>query len=246
LGNRFLISFSYEGTNFHGYQKQGKLRTVQKEIEIVLKKINNNQTITIYAVSRTDKKVHALNQFAHFDLKINIKPDKLKRAMNTYLPEDIYIKTVKIVPADFYARYRAKKKEYEYIIETGEYDLFQRNYIYYFPHKLNIYQIKKALKQLKGEHDFTSFVSAEETRENKIRTIYKASVKKKKTLIYFNFQGNGFLKYQIRNMIGTLLMVGLGKKKPEDIKVILEKKDRRSANKTANPEGLYLKNIWFD
>lgn len=246
MGNRFLISFAYEGTNFHGYQKQGKLRTVQKEIETVLKQINNNKTTAIYAVSRTDKKVHSINQFAHFDIKIDIKPDKLKRALNTYLPEDIYIKTVKIVPDDFYARYYVKKKEYEYVIETGEYDLFQRDYVYYFPYQLNISKIKKALKYFKGEHDFTSFVSAEETKENKIRTIYKASVKKVKTKVIFNFQGNGFLKYQIRNMVGTLLMIGLGKKKPEDIKIILEKKDRRLASKTANPEGLYLKKIWFD
>ncbi len=111
--------------------------------------------------------------------------------------------------------------------------------------KFTVPGYKEAIKYFVGEYDFTSFISAEEIKENKVRIIYEASIGEDNKKVYFTFIGNGFLKYQVRNMVGTLIEVGSGKRSPEDIKKIIEAKDRKKAGKTAKPEGLYLKNIWF-
>ena len=139
---RYLITFSYDGTNFNGYQKQPKLRTIQGEIEDALKFVGE-EDIELCASGRTDKGVHALNQKAHFDLNKNITCYKLKCALNTYTKNDIYIKDVKVVQNDFHARYMVKKKEYIYKINIGEYNPIERNYIYQYNKNLNIDRIKK-------------------------------------------------------------------------------------------------------
>ncbi len=243
---RYLISFAYDATNYHGYQKQPKLKTVQEIIENALMKINNNHKVVIHSASRTDKGVHALNQKAHFDLNINISCYKLKRAINSNLPKDIHVNDVKEVDNEFHARYRAIKKEYMYILNMGGYNPIERNYVYQYNKDLDVDKMMEAIKQFIGEHDFTSFVSAEETKEDKIRTICEASIKIKEQKIYFTFIGNGFLKYQVRNMVGTLIEVGNDKRNASDIKKILDFKDRTKAGKTAKPEGLYLINVWYD
>ena len=128
---RYLITFSYDGTNFYGYQKQINKRTVQGEIERVLSKINNEK-IVISASGRTDAKVHAINQKAHFDLKKKFDQDKLINSMNKLLPKDIYIKRIEAVPDNFHARFNVKKKTYIYKINTGVYDPLTRNYIFQY------------------------------------------------------------------------------------------------------------------
>lgn len=243
---RYLISFAYNATNYHGYQKQPKLKTVQETIENALTKINNNQKVIIHAASRTDKGVHATNQKAHFDLNISISSLKLKRALNSNLPKDIHVNNVNEVDNEFHARYMTIKKEYMYILNMGEYNPIERDYVYQYNKDLDIDKMREAIKYFVGEHDFTSFVSAEEIKEDKIRTIYEASIKIEKQKIYFTFIGNGFLKYQVRNMVGTLIEVGNGKRNVKDIENILNLKDRTKAGKTAKPEGLYLMNVWYD
>ncbi len=245
---RYLITFSYDGYNFNGYQKQPKLRTVQGEIEKALKFINNDKTVEIHASGRTDAKVHALNQKAHFDLDVNIKLEKLKMALNSYTPQDIYIKNIKIVDEKFHARYMVKAKEYIYKINLGEYDPLERNNVYQYNKKLDLPEIERALKFLEGEHDFTTFCCKEEKQENNVRTIIQTNLITEKTdvnKITLSFVGTGFLKYQVRNMVGTLIEVGEGKRKSEEIINVLEKKDRRKAGKTANPEGLYLQDVLY-
>ena len=224
---RFLITFSYDGSNFNGYQKQPKLRTIQGEMEKALKKINNNKKVEIQASGRTDKGVHALNQKAHFDLDVEIDENKLKMALNTYLPDDIHVKTVEEVSDTFHARYNVQAKEYMYLINVGEYDPLERNYVYQYNKPLDVVEMERALKYFEGEHDFTSFVCK---NTNKITIL---------------FVGTGFLRYMVRNMIGTLIKVGEGKLKAEDIIPIIEKKDRKAACPTANPEGLYLRNVFY-
>ena len=117
---RYLISFAYDATNYHGYQKQPNLKTVQSEIERALFEINNNKKVIIHSASRTDKGVHALDQKAHFDLDVTITPYKLKRALNSKLPNDIHINNAEEVNNDFHARYLAIKKEYVYILNMGD------------------------------------------------------------------------------------------------------------------------------
>ena len=197
---RYKVEFSYDGTKFNGYQIQPKLRTVQEELEKAVSYLNRQTKTEVAASGRTDKGVHALGQVAHFDLNIEIPLDKIKRGLNSNLPEDIHINCVKKVSDNFHARFSSKKKEYIYKINLGEYNPLMRNYIYQYNRPLDIESMKKALKLLEGKHDFTSFVSSEDERENKVRTIYKTNLILKKDILEITFQADGFMKYQVRNM----------------------------------------------
>lgn len=243
---RYLITFSYDGTNFNGYQKQPNLRTVQGEIEEALKRISNKK-VDLQSSGRTDAGVHAISQTAHFDLDMIITLYKLKTALNGYTGEDIYIKNVKEIDDNFHARYMAKKKEYIYKINIGEYNPVERNYVYQYNKQLDILEIKKALKLFEGTHDFTSFSCKEDLKEDNIRTILKTKVNYNKNcnMITISFIGTGFLKYQVRNMIGTLIEVGEHKRNSIDIPKLLELCDRNCAGITAKPEGLYLKEVYY-
>lgn len=242
---RYLITFVYDGSNFNGYQKQPRLRTVQGELEKALKIINNNKDVVIQASGRTDAKVHALNQKAHFDLDIKITCHKLVQALNSNTSNDINIKEAEEVDNNFHARYNVKKKEYIYKINIGEYNVHERNYVYQYNKSLDIRKMKKALTYFVGEHDFTAFASQEELKDNCIRIIMKAKLYRKDNILIFSFIGNGFLKYQVRNMIGTLIAIGEGKKEVKSVIGIFESKNRNKADKTAEPEGLYLSKVWY-
>lgn len=242
---RFLIKFSYDGTNYNGFQKQPGLNTIEEEIEKALTKINDNKKARIVATGRTDKKVHALCQYGHTDIDVNITEKKLKRALNSNLPNDIHVIDAKIVSNNFHARYNVKEKTYEYLINLGEYNPLERNYVFQYNHSLNIDAMKEAIKLFEGKHDFRSFVTDNQEKENCIRTITFTNVEIKKDKLTITFTGNGFLRYQVRNMVGILIKVGENKILPSSISEILEAKDRTKAGKTAPPEGLYLTNIKF-
>lgn len=240
---RYLITFSYDGTNFSGYQKQPNKRTVQEEIESVLSRINN-KNVSISSTGRTDAKVHALNQKAHFDLDKNWDLNRLKHSLNMLLPSDIYIKNIKKVDNDFHARFNVKKKIYVYKINLGEYNPIDRNYIYQYNKDLNIDKITMACKYFIGEHDFTSFTKLDEPK-NCIRNIFDLNITFENNLLMIKFEGNGFLRYMVRNIVGTLLAVGEGKIEPQEIKTIIEHKNRQEAFLTAPPEGLYLYDVYY-
>ena len=138
---RYLITFSYDGSKYKGYQKQPKEKTIQGELEKALKTINGHKKVCVYASGRTDAGVHAYNQKAHFDLDIkHITPEKLKEGLNSLLPDDIYIKNAEIVNDDFHARFNVKAKEYIYMINMGEYSPIEKDYIYQYNKKLPNYQ----------------------------------------------------------------------------------------------------------
>ena len=161
---RYLMSFSYDGSNFKGYQKQPKVRTVQGEIEKALKQINNNNKVDIHASGRTDAGVHALNQTAHFDLEMEITEEKLRQGLNSLLPEDVYIKKISKVDDNFHARFNSIGKEYIYIINLGEYNPIDRNYVYQYNKKLDVVEMERALKYLEGTHNFKSFTKTDEEK----------------------------------------------------------------------------------
>ena len=241
---RYLIDFSYCGQLFNGYQKQKNLRTVQEEIEKVLTSINNSP-VTIYSAGRTDALVNALHQKAHFDLKNEIECYKLKGALNSYLPEDIHINEVSLVGNDFHARYMVKEKTYEYKINMGEYNPILRTQVYQYCRPLDVSIMKKAIKDFKGNHDFTTFSSAEDKRDNKVRMINDVMLIREKDLIILRFKSKGFLKYQVRRMVGTLIKIGEGKLRPDIIPSLIDKKDRKSAPFMAPSNGLTLINIEY-
>lgn len=243
---RFLIKFSYDGTNYSGYQKQPGLNTIEGKLEEALTKINNGVKTTITSTGRTDKKVHALSQYGHADIKVSITEYKLKRALNSNLPEDIHVIDTKIVNDNFHARYNVAEKTYKYIMNLGEYNPIERNYVFQYNYKLNINAMKKAIEYFKGTHDFRAFVTDNKEKENCIRTITETNIEEDNNKLTITFTGNGFMRYQVRNMIGILIKVGENKLDPNKIKEIIESKDRLKAGKTAPAEGLYLVDVKFN
>lgn len=237
---RFLIRFSYDGTNFKGYQRQDGYRTIQKELEDALKKINDSKDVKVVASGRTDKGVHAFDQVAHLDIDVNITPYKLKRALNSNLSDEIHINSAYEVKDDYFVRYNVLKKEYRYYINMGEFNPVMRNYIYQHCYPLNVVEMKKAIKYFVGEHDFRAFVTENVVKENCVRTIYEAYINCKGDILEFVFVGNGFLRYQVRNMVGALIKVGTGKISADLVKEILDSKVRGKNGATAKACGLYL------
>lgn len=251
-----LIKIEYDGTNFSGWQKQPAARTVQGEIEHVLKFIADEEVL-IHGTSRTDAGVHALGQCASFEWPSSMPVSKLPEVMNRRFgvggagrqgaPGDIKILSAQEMPEEFHARYDCKGKTYRYIIDmTG--DIFRRNYAYQFPEaaELNVDRMKEAAKHIVGTHDFKCFETAGGTpRETTVRTISKLTIEKTDNEYIFEITGDGFLYNMVRIIIGTLVEIGLGKKEPSEMANIIESKDRQNAGFTAPPQGLYLKEIYF-
>lgn len=246
---RYLIKFSYDGSAYSGYQIQPGLDTIQERLELAARKINNDVKTDVVSTGRTDKKVHALSQYAHLDINVEITPYKLKRAMNSNLPDDIHVIKAWRVKDDFHARFNVVEKEYHYILNTGEYNPIERNYVYQYNYQLNIDKMSEAIKYFIGEHDFRAFVTENETKDNCVRTIKYASVEKDVSnpeKYIFKFIGDGFLRYQVRNMVGILFKVGQEKIEPSMVKEILESKSRKKNGVTAPAEGLYLVDVTYD
>ena len=209
---RYLIRFSYDGTSYNGFQKQKRDKnTIQGKIEDALKYINNGKDTKLTASGRTDKGVHALDQCAHTDIDVNITPYKLKRALNSLLEDNIHVFSVETVDNEFHARYMVKKKTYMYKINMGEYNPIERNSSYQLCKELDVKEINKAIKDFIGKHDFSSFCSNEDKKEDCIKEIYDAYIKEDGNNLYIFFEGNGFLKYMVRTMVGYLIEIGLHK-----------------------------------
>lgn len=242
---RFLIKFTYDGTAYSGFQTQPNLDTIQERMENALQIINNGKKTNIVATGRTDKGVHALCQYAHTDIDVDINEYKLKRAMNSNLPSDIHVIETKIVNDDFHARYNVQSKEYKYYINLGEYNPIERNYVFQYNYVLNKDAMQDAIKVFLGTHDFRAFVTESKEKENCIRTITYADIEQEDNKLIITFRGDGFLRYQVRNMVGLLIRVGENKISTEDVEKILESKDRTTTGKTAPPEGLYLTNVTY-
>ena len=242
---KYLLKFSYDGSNFNGFQRQPNKRTIQDELEKALKEVNDGVDAKLVATGRTDKGVHAISQYAHCIINVDITEYKLKRALNSKLPDDIHIISAKTVDKDFNARYMVKEKTYKYLINLGEYNPIERNYIYQYNYKLDVDKMKEVIKLFEGEHDFRAFVTENKEKENCIRTIFKTSIKEKDDILEIKFTGNGFLKYQVRNMVGILIRVGEGKLDKKEVEEILKSKDRTKSGKTAPAKGLYLVDVKY-
>ena len=239
---RYLITFSYDGSAYNGYQKQVNKNTIQDNLEDALLKINNKK-VSIVASGRTDAKVHAINQKAHFDLSINIEPTNLKKALNSLINKDIYVKNVEIVNSDFHARFNVTSKEYIYKINTGEYNPIEKNYIYQYNKPLNVDLMKKSLDNLLGTHNFKAFTKKTVEEKNYIKTIISYNINEYNGIITISLIGSGFLRYMVRNIVGTLINISEQKIKLESINDILNSCDRCRAGITASPVGLYLNNV---
>jgi tRNA pseudouridine38-40 synthase len=241
---RMKVTVAYDGTEFAGYQIQPSGRTVQGIIQSVLQKMHKGEPISIAASGRTDAGVHAVGQVFHFDSDLSIHPDAWCKALNAMLPNDILIRKVEEVSASFHSRFSAVSKEYHYkLLTSKQADVFKRNHMFHYSYALNVEDIKRAALFFLGTYDFTSFSSARSEVADKVRTIYALDIVEEGEQLIFQIKGSGFLYNMVRIIVGTLLEVGSGKRKPEDIQLILVGKDRSLAGKTAPAHGLYLHQV---
>ena len=234
------LIIEYDGKDFNGWQKQPNKLNIQGEIERAIEEITG-ESIDLIASGRTDAGVHSLGQTANFKTESKIPIEKIPIAINSKLKQSIIIKSAEEVDERFHSRYNVKSKKYRYTINNSKYgSAIYRNVEYHFPIKLNIENMQKAAKYFEGEHDFKAFKASGTSSKSSVRKIYKAEVIKNEDRIYIELTGNGFLYNMVRIISGTLLDVGSGKIAPEEIKNIIETKDRKLAGKTLPPQGLCL------
>ncbi len=241
----FKCFISYDGTNYHGFQRQENALSIQQVLEDTLEKIIGEKC-TVYGCSRTDTGVHANEYCFNFHHNNSITENGLKRALNGLLPDDIAVNSCEEVDESFHARYDTTAKEYIYKIHNSQTkNPFFRNRFYLYKHQINVQLIQEASKYFVGTHDFKSFSAKSCTKKNTIRTIYYFDIFKKDDIIEMHIKGDGFLYNMIRIMVGTLIFVNEGKYPPEEIVKMIEKKDRTFAGKTAPAHGLYLNKIFY-
>lgn len=240
---RYKATVMYDGTMFHGFQIQEDLRTVQKEIEEVLKIITKVET-KIHPAGRTDTGVHALGQVFHFDTTVEMQEWQMKNAINSRLPRDIYVKTIEIVDESFHSRFNATKKKYRYVINLNEFNPLNKNYCYYYKYKLDINKMIEASKIFIGEHDFKSFTK-NHIIENTVRTIYSIDFEIKDNVINIDFCGNGFLHNMIRIIVAMLLEVGNNRMSIDDLQKVMDEKNRKLAPKLAPANGLFFMSVEY-
>lgn len=241
---RYKLVVSYDGYNYMGFQIQNELDTIELEL---MKAFNRllNLDVKIYPSGRTDRYVHARGQVCHVDLDIDIPDYGLMKGLNAYLPNDIYIKEVEKVNEDFHARFSAIKKEYRYYINVKEYNPLTIRYLPYIPN-LDISKMEEAIKLLIGTHDFKGFASASiDERKPTVKTIYSVELINHDDKLEFIFIGNGFLKYQIRRMMGIIIEIGKGKFDKSKISEILESKNPQDSKYIADGCGLYLEKVYY-
>lgn len=246
------LILQYDGTDFCGFERQNNGRSIRAEIEKALQKIFEIPS-KIIGTSRTDAGVHACCQIINFKTKKSIPTERIPAALNSFLPEEIRIVKAEEKDQDYISRFAVTSKEYEYLIYNGQIlnPLFKR-FVWHVRPKLDITAMKKAAKYLVGKHDFSSFCAANSDDKDKVRVLHKIVIRNTKSVIWSGCQlsvvscqliGNGFLYKMVRNIVGTLVEVGLGKWNCTDMKRILTEKDRKKAGRTAPPQGLCLTKI---
>ncbi len=242
---RIQCVVSYDGTKFYGWQKQPDKRSVQEVIECAINKITGEHNV-IHSSGRTDAKVHAHNQVFHFDTQKDIAFKQWKRAINHFLPEDVYIKESKRVEEEFHARYSAIKKEYHYLLSTNEYNPFERDYIYQYPYgKLDLEAMCDCAKIFVGTHDFASFCVYDQLGTT-IRTIYHIDIIENDGYFTFKLVGDGFRRYMVRMIVGGLIQVGAHRRSKAFLADLLESKGEKKCLFKAEPQGLYLEHVYYE
>jgi tRNA pseudouridine38-40 synthase len=242
-----LFTIEYDGSDFHGWQRQPNVRTVQGALEEALGRLFCMR-VEIDGTSRTDAGVHAIGQRASFAGTFGIPTDRIKFAANNMLPDSIHISKVEEVPERFHARFDATGKTYRYVIRnTQDKNVFDRNYCLYVGPALDLEAMKAAALQFVGTHDFKSCqASGGPEKLSTVRTISELEIDKDGDKITIEVTGDGFLYNMVRIISGTLVEVGLGRIRPDQIKDILLSKDRAKAGYTAPPQGLYLVQVYYE
>lgn len=244
----FKLTVEYDGTGFNGWQiqRQGE-RTVQGEIQLALFKIYKKKVVVV-ASGRTDAGVHALGQVINFKVRTRMNATEVRRAIMSFLPNDIVVRDAQEVSLDFHAQFSAKNKTYRYtILNRANPSAKDRNYCHFHPYPLDIRKMRLEAELLLGKKDFKAFEASDPKRRkhSTVRKIIKIQIFKKGDWIYIDVKADGFLYKMVRNIVGTLLEVGSHKLFKKDVKAILHQKDRGAAGDTAQPQGLCLMEVQY-
>jgi tRNA pseudouridine38-40 synthase len=236
----FKATLAYDGTDFAGWQMQAGPRTVQGVLEAALEPFDNRRVV-VHAAGRTDAGVHAAGQVVSFSLESAITPEALLRALNVRLPEDVRVMRVDEAADDFNARFHARGKTYHYAIYTGAVVPPQiRHFVWHVPQPLSVEAMNGAAGQLIGEHDFAAFQAAGSDVLGSRREIVRSLVRDREDHVVYEVAGSGFLRHMVRNIVGTLVDIGRGRRAVADMARVLASRDRALASATAPPHGLTL------
>jgi tRNA pseudouridine38-40 synthase len=236
----FKLTLEYDGTAYAGWQRQPNQPTIQEAVEAALRRIAQTD-ISAIAAGRTDAGVHALGQVVSFKTEKLLSPGEWQRALNATLPDDISIRSAEQAPDDFHARFSAVRKLYAYrILHRPDRSALERGRSWHLYGKLNLDAMREAAGHLVGKHDCSSFQGHPTDVENPVCDLRRLEIIKDRDIVRIEIEADRFLKQMVRAMVGTLAEVGQGKRKPEEMKRILDAKDRRAAGYTAPAHGLYL------
>ena len=242
---KFKLIVEYDGSAYCGWQRQPDQPSIQAALESALRRMTQSP-ITLHGSGRTDAGVHALGQTAHFKCRTRLRPEELQKGMNGLLPGDIVVRSCRAVPLDFHARFDSRWKMYRYrICNQPVRRAVGRQYAWHIYRPLDMAAMADGARHLVGRHDFKTFESSGSPRAHTVRDVMAASWQKTDDHLVFEIQADGFLRFMVRNIVGTLVAVGMGKRSAGDIPDLLAAADRRLAPATAPPQGLFLIHVQY-
>ena len=239
------LIIEYEGTNYHGWQCQPNGTTIEEIVRRAIERIVDHP-VKLYSAGRTDAGVHAFGQVVNFFTVKNIPLFNIERGLNSMLPEDIRVRSAREEGPSFHARYSAKSKTYIYsIYNAPRFSPFSVRYSWHYPFPLDCAAMNRAIRSIVGMHDFSSFKKKNEPYRSCEREVLRARVVRKGFFVHIIIEATGFLRYMVRNIVGTLVLVGTGKMDPEDFQAVIDARDRDRAGPTAPPQGLFLRRVRY-
>lgn len=239
------LTLEYDGSDYHGWQLQPGVPTVQGTVEEAVKKLSGEE-VRLRAAGRTDAGVHALGQVASFETRLALPADKIRSALNAFLPKDIAVLEAEEAPPSFHPQYSAKEKTYKYLILNRPLPSpLWRRYCWHVRTSLELEAMQEAASCFIGSHDFTAFSSSGDEVHSSVRTVRESRIEREGELLTFWVTADGFLRYMVRTMVGTLVLVGRGKLPPGQMAALLSSGDRGRAGPVAPARGLYLVRVCY-
>jgi tRNA pseudouridine38-40 synthase len=239
------LTVSYDGTNYHGWQSQPNAVSVEDTVRGAVERILDHK-VKLYAGGRTDAGVHALGQVVNFFTAKGIGHDGLVRGLNSLLPQDVRVRDGRDEDGTFQARYSARSKTYVYcILNRADGSPFLSRYVLHAPYSLDVPAMREAVRLIRGAHDFSAFKKKNEAYKSAVREVTRAGIATKQGMVFVVVEANGFLRYMVRNIVGTLLLVGRGRMEAEAFGAVLASGQREEAGPTAPAQGLFLREIRY-